>query len=252
MKPIYTSIPIMLIKHALVNRKVNHLMLFVYFKYIASGHVKYSNENIKAWSTDIGMSERWVKDAIKWMIGNKWITVNSKKGSYRIISYKQLCKKLKINSTAAIIYELDDFYGFKNFCCAAVITYFLKLKSYMDKKKNQSVSSLTDPNSSWYFYSKEFCAMPISYLAKCLGVSNSAACKYKKCAIQSNLIIARKHFRNLVDENGNKWTIEHLESYKTAHPNIAGRIRTNGKYITIVEADIMKSEMNTKRKRYKY
>ena len=50
MKPICTTIPVMLIKYALVNRKVNHLMLFVYFKHIASGHIKYNNENIKAWS----------------------------------------------------------------------------------------------------------------------------------------------------------------------------------------------------------
>jgi len=251
MKPICTSIPVMLIKYALVNRKVNHLMLFIYFKYIASGHIKYNNDNIKAWATDINMSERWVKDALKWMIRNKWITVNRKKKCYRIISYKQLCNKLKISSISATIYEPDDFSGFKDFCCAVVITYFLKLKNYTDKKKSQSVSSLTDTSSSWYFYSKGFCAMPITYLAKCLGVSDSTANKYKKCAVKSKLLEVRKHFRVLIDKKGNKIAVEHLPFIKATHPNIAGRLRTNGKYISIVEADIMKSEVYTKRKRYK-
>jgi hypothetical protein len=242
----------MLIKYALVNRKVNHLMLFIYFKHIASGHIKYSNDNIKTWANDINMSERWVRDALKWMVRNKWITVNQKKKSYRIISYKQLCKQLEITSISAIIYEQDDFSEFKNVCCAAVITHYLKFKKYMDKKKNQSVSSLTDTSSSWYFYSKGFCAMPISYLARCLGVSNSTANKFKKCAIKSNLIDVRKNFRKLFDGNGNMLTIEHLPYLKEACPNMAGRLRTNGKYLSIVEADIIKSEIFTKRKRYKY
>ncbi len=252
MKIIYTTIPVMLIKYALVNRKVNHLLLFIYFKHIASGHIKYNNDNIKAWATDINMSERWVKDALKWMVKYKWITVNSKNESYRIISYKQLCKKLEINSTSAIVYESDDFSGFKDFCCAVVITYYLKLKNYMDKKKSQSVSSLTDTSSSWYFYSIGFCAMPISYLAKCLGVSNSTADKYKKCAIKSNLLEIRKHFRILIDGKGNKVTIEHLPFLKRVYPNMLGRLRTNGKYVSVVEADIMKSDIYTKRKRNKH
>lgn len=252
MKPIYTSIPIMLIKYALVNRKVNHLMLFIYFKHIASGHIKYNNDNIKAWATDIDMSERWVRDALKWMVKNKWITVNREKKSYRIISYKQLCKQLGITSISAIIYEPDDFSGFRNFCCAVVITHFLKLKNYMDKKKSQSVSSLIDTSSSWYFYSRGFCAMPISYLAKCLGVSKPTADNYKKCAIKSKLLEVRKHFRILIDGEGNKITTEHLPSLKAVYRNMAGRLRTNGRYVSIVEADIMKSEIFTKRKRYKY
>jgi len=242
----------MLIKYALVNRKVNHLMLFIYFKHIASGHIKYNNDNIKAWSTDINMSERWTKDALKWMVRKKWITVNSKKETYRIISYNQLCKQLKIHSLSATIYEPHDFSGFKDFSCAVIITYYLKFKNFRDKKKNQSVSSLIDTSSSWYFYSKGFCAMPISYLAKCLGVSNSTANKYKKCAVKSNFLEVRRHFRTLLDGKGNKLTIEHLPFIKAARPDMAGRLRTNGKYINIVEADIMKSEIHTKRKRYKY
>jgi len=252
MKPIYTTIPVKLIEYTLVNRKVNYLMLFVYFKYIASGHVKYNNDNIRAWATDIDMSERWTRDALKWMVKNKWITVNNKKGSYRIISYEQLCRKLKIDSTSAVKYEPDDFSGFKDFSSATVITYYLKLKNYTDKKKSQSVSSLIDTSKSWYFYSKGFCAMPISYLAKRLGVSNSTANNLKKCAVKSNFIEVRKHFRILLDGKGNKITIEHLPFIKEEYPIMAGRLRTNGKYISIVDADIMKSEIHTKRKRYKY
>ena len=92
--------------------------------------------------------------------------------------------------------------------------------------------------------------MPISYLAKYLGVSNSTANKFKKCAIKTGSIeVKRSH--PIIFINGKKLGIEHLQFYKSTFPKIAGRLRTDGKYLRIVEADIMKSEIITKRKRYK-
>lgn len=242
----------MLCSYALVNRKVNHLKLYIYFKQIASGHVKYSNDNIKAWANDINLSERWVRDALRWMIQNGWITVNTKRNSYRVVSYEQLCRKLDINSKSAAIYEQDDFSKFKEFCCAVVITYCLKYKVFSDKKNNQPVSSLTDPSMSWYFFSKGYYTLPINYLAKFLGVSSSTANNFKKCAISYNFINVKKHFRPLFGNDGLKLGIEHLHGFKKAFPSIAGRVRSNGSFLSIVDADFIKSEIYTKRKRYKY
>jgi hypothetical protein len=241
----------MLIQYALINRKVNHLMLWIYFKHIASGHLVYSSQNLKAWAVDINMSERWVKEAVKWLIKKGWVTVNTKKETYRVISYKQLCNKLKIRSTSAVIYEPDDFSEFKNYCCAVVITYYLKLKILTDKK-NQSVSNLDDSSMSWHFYSKGFHAMPTSYIAKCLDLSNSTANNYKKCAISTGKLQVKKHLRPIIDSLGKKLGKEHLNSYKATFPNMAGRVRTDGKYLKIVDSDLMKSEIKTKRKRYKH
>ncbi len=252
MRAIYTSIPTLLCKYALTNRKVNHLKLYVYFKQIASGHVKYSNDNIKSWANDINLSERWVKDALRWMIQNGWITVNTKRNSYRVVSYEQLCRKLEINSKSAAIYELEDFSKFKEFCCAVVITYCLKYKIFLDKKKNQSVSSLTDPSMSWYFYSKGYYALPINYLGKFLEVSSSTANNFKQLAIRCNFISVKKHFKPLLGSDGSKLGVEHLQSFKKTFPRIAGRVRSNGSFLSIVDADIIKSEVYTKRKRYKY
>lgn len=240
----------MLTRYALVNRKYNHLKLYIYFKYISDGYVFYNNENIKAWATDIGMSERWIKSTLKWLIKHKWITVNSKRKCYRIISYKELCSKLNIQPHSSAIYELDDFNNFKNYCCAVVITYYIKTKSLIDKK-NQSESILADSNMNWHFYTKDFREMPISYLAKCLGVSNSTANNFKKSALQLKLISVKKNHPFII-HNGQRLSIEHLKYYKSAFPNIAGRIRTNGKYLRIVESDLIKSEVLIKRKRYKY
>ena len=201
MKPIYTTIPIKLCEYALVNRKVNHLMLFIYLKHISSGHVSYSNENIRLWAIDINKSEKWVKSALKWLIKNGWITVNSKRQSYRVVSYKQLFKKLQLKSLTAVVFEPNDFSELKSFCCAVVIAYSLFIKRLRDKKR-QSVSIMDDTSKSCYFHQKGFIEMPLSYLAKDIGVSVSTANNYKRIAKGAKLLIVKRQLSFILDIKG--------------------------------------------------
>jgi hypothetical protein len=252
MKPIYTTIPVMLCQYALVHRKGNHLLLYIYLKQISNGYISYNPNQLDAWATDIGKSKRWVQGALKWLIKNKWITVNNKRQVYKISSYKELCYKLNVLPYSAVIFEDDDYTSFRNFCCAVVIIYYLKLKIRTDKK-NQSVSNLVDPIvKNWDFYSKGFHPMPISYIAKRLGVSNSTANKLKQSAIKSGLVICKSNIPFMQNVFGEKLGIEHLPSLKKSCPEISGRLRTNGKYIKIVESDILMALIKTKRKRYKF
>jgi hypothetical protein len=250
MKLFYTTIPIALCKYALKNRKPNHLKLYIYLKLISSGHVKYSSISISAWATDIGMSERWTKDVIKWMISKGWITVNSKRKSYRIISYKQLCKKLKLEPHACVLFENDDFTNFRQFLSAAVITDCLKIKRIISSK-NRSGSRLTDSSKCGFFYSKSFHPLPISYIAKKLGVTISTANNIKCWAIESRTIFKMSNTPYLLDGNGEKLGMEHWSGVLVNNPTFAGRLR-KGKFIRIVEADLLETHVLTKRKRYKY
>ena len=94
MKATYTSIPVDLCQYALINNRVNHLKLFLYLKTTSSGHISMKNYNLySAWASDLELSERTIRNLFKWLIKNKWLTVNSKRVSYRIISYKQLNRK---------------------------------------------------------------------------------------------------------------------------------------------------------------
>jgi len=251
MKPIYTSIPVGLCKYALHNRKTNHLKLYIYLKYVSSGHVKYSNYNNKVWATDIGKSEKWIRNALKWLITNKWITINSKRKSYRIIGYKQLQVRLGIKSLSAAIYEPDDFDKIRDFCCAVVITYQIRIKQLI-KKNRRSVSNLEDTSMNRNFFNKGFYEMPLSYLAKSLGVSNTTANNYKQCAKESGYLTVKGQRRTLVDSKGRSLTIEHLSCIMATYPEKAGRLRIYKNSIKIIEADIIKSEIVFKRKRYKH
>lgn len=223
----------------------------MYFKQISSGHVKYETTGVSAWSSDIEMSEKWTRGAVKWLIKKRWITVNTKKKYYRIISYKQLCKKLKLEPLAAVLFENDDYTDFKQFLSATLITDCLKIKKLMNRK-NQSVSRMADTNMNWHFYSKDFHPLAISYIAKRLGICNSRANKIKKWAIESKMVFVKKNIPFLINSQGKKIGIEHLQAIKLSSPLIAGRLRTNGKYIKIVESDLLQSFIITRKKHYKH
>ncbi|SDF29352.1 hypothetical protein [Epilithonimonas hungarica] len=251
MKLIYTTIPVEVCQYALVNRKVNHLLIYVYLKHISSGHIKYDSSLYGAWAVDLGLNGKTVRSCVKWLIKKKWITVNNKIQSLRIIGYKQLCKKLKFKSQSAVRYEPEDFLNFKDFCCASVVIYYLLKKRFVDRKR-WSGSKMGDSSTSHYSYPKGYYTLPVSYLAKCLGVSFSTANNYKKRAEKASLITVKKNQPYFYDEKGNKLTNRHLMIYRYQYPeeNI-GRLRKGKKYLKKVEADFIKPEFSTMRKHFK-
>lgn len=244
MKPIYTTIPVELCQYALVQRKTNHLLLFIYLKYIASGHVKYDKYLYKAWAVDLCLSEKTIKNCIDWMIKEKWITVNNIKKSLRIIRYKQLFRKLNLKSKSAVRYEPDDFSGFTNFCCAVVVTIYLNKLRYMNKKQ-QSVLIMANTSKSCSNSSRGYYVLPISYLAKCLGVSNSTANNFKKRATEVGFLEVKKQLTTITDENNNKVTKDNLAIFQREDDN-PGRFRAGSKYLKKIEADLIKSHIKFK------
>jgi hypothetical protein len=250
MKPIYTSIPVELCKYALINRKTNHLMLFVYLKHISSGHLRFDTSLYKVWATDLNISERTVRNCITWLIKNKWITVNNKRKSLRIIQYSQLCRKLDLSRKLSCIYEPEDFSKFINFCCAVVITYYLNSKYWMDRKR-RSVFKMGNTSTNRNSYSYSFKTMPIRYLAKCLDVSNATANNYKKMAIEANFLTIKSQVNIITDDNGVKLSKELITVFKHEEKSITGRLRLGKKYLKFVEADLIKSDIILKRKVYK-
>ncbi len=250
MNSFYTTIPIALCEYAIKNRKVNHLKLFIYLKLISSGHLRYSKHIISAWATDIDMSERWTKDAIGWLISKGWITVNTKRKSYRIISYIQLCRKLQLNPRACVLFENDDMSNFRQFLSAAIITDCVKRKRFYHRV-SPSGSKLTDSSKNGFPYSKAYHPLPISYIAKSLGVTFSTANNIKKHALESGTVFKKKNIPFLLDGKGKKISIMHWEGVISNNPRIAGRLR-KGNFIRIVEADLIESYLPTKRKRYDY
>lgn len=251
MKPIYTTIPVELCAYALINRKVNHILLYVYFKQIACGHLRYDTSLFKVWAVDLNLSEKTVRSYIKWLIRQGIITVNNKRKSLRVIGYQQLHKKLRFISKSSVRYEPNDFSGFYEFCCASVIAYYLRRKKFSDKKR-RSGSKMADSSKSRHSYSTGYYPFPIMYLAKCLGVSKSTANNYLKKAEEAGYIKIKNQNRFLLDDKGNKLPSDILVVIKQENEEYANRLRVEKGYIKIIDSNLILCCFSTKRKRFKY
>jgi hypothetical protein len=211
--------------------------------------VQYSNDNIKVWATDLNKSSKWIKSALDWMISKGWITVNSKRKSYRIISYNQLHRKLRLTTMSGVVFEEDDFSNFKVFCNAALIDYVIRVKKYSDKKNKRSVSSMggTSMNHNISF-PRGFYPMPISYLAAYLNISTTTAFNMKKSAREHNYISVKYQAEKLEFIKSKSDLLNYLKSYPDNKPYIRKRGRNEYVYIS---ADLIKSDLFIKRKRLK-
>lgn len=179
-KPIYTTLPVSLCEFALVNRKVNHLIVYIYLKHISSGHVNYNTSLYKLWAKELGLNEKTIRSCVKWLIKKKWITVNNERKSLRIISYKQLLNKLRLNKNSAVIFEPENFLNFSSFCCGAVITQRYRYLRW--KNKNRSVQKIECTSKSRKL-SNKYVSVPLGFIANCLNVGLSKANLYLKTMI---------------------------------------------------------------------
>ena len=250
MKSIYSSIPVELCIYGLTHQKINHLKLLVYLKCFTNGKAQISTAKRNAWACDIGVSEKWIISAIKWMIREKWITINSKKNEYRITSYFKICRRLQLTCNLAAKFEAEDFRGFRGFCCAVGLTYFLRRKKWIDRN-GRSVSKMDDTSTNRNPSKKGYVTLPIRYFAKCLGVSVSSANNFKKLAESSGWIKVKPQIAKLLAHGDKPITKDGYEVFAYAEGKIVGRLRRGTKYLKIVEADLIKSSVICSKKRFK-
>ena len=251
MKATYTSIPVDLCQYALINNRVNHLKLFLYLKTTSSGHISMKNYNLySAWASDLELSERTIRNLFKWLIKNKWLTVNSKRVSYRIISYKQLNRKLGFTNPKCFVFE-EEFSKLKSFCSASVCTQAAKRKRYFDKIKRQSVSKLGDTSKNCNSRRNNL-ELSTSYLASFLGVSKTTAHNIKKDATKFHLLEIKSQKNYLLDKLGNKIEQDKMMIFRKNNQKLSGRLRTKKGFIAVIESNLVKSNLIMKTKRFKY
>lgn len=250
MKPIYSSIPVELCIYGLINSKVNHIKLLVYLKHIASGHVKQDTSLYKFWASDLGVSERWIREAISWMIKEKWITVNGKMKSLRVVSYYQICRQLKFTCNLSAKFDGSDFEEFKNFCCAVALTFFLRRKNYIDKNR-RPVSKMADTRKSRNRNLKGYIELPIRYFATCLGVSVSTANNFKISARNSGMVSVKRQIVTITDFEGKCLQKNVSSVFFKSDKGFAGRLRIGKKYLKCVESDLIKSNIVCTKKCFK-
>lgn len=244
MEKAYTTIPVGLIKVAIVNRKLNHLKIYVFLKCISSGHLSVKANSYKIWASEIGISEKTLKTCLDWMLKNRWLSFNSKIQSLRVVSYKQLKRKYKKGFYTAIKFDRPDFKDFRGFCAAALIGFYRNSKKFSDKQNKVSGIINGTPRKNTYALPKNYYDFPVRFFAKCLGVSVTTAENLKKEAQKFGFISVRKNCFYLEDFGGNKVSTEfmkHLGHNKKYYIKSARGILIKG-------ADLIKINVYLKRK----
>ena len=248
----FTNIPVSLCEYALVNRKINQLKLYIYLKLISDGYVVMSNSCNKQWSEAIGVHEKTVKSSLKWLIRHKWITVNSNRNALRIISYKNLSRKLGLGLKTGYLYEVEqveDFKKLKALCCATVITYYMNRKRFFDKKQSGCIKGRPTTNCK---KKNTFYPMPNNYLARSTNVSTATAYRYKHEAEKSGYIETKSNYSIVETRQGDKIL---LDSYNVILKGILNdeqpnRLKKGKFYLEWEESTLIRSCIKTKKKEY--
>lgn len=204
MKGAYTTIPIGLIRVAIVNRKLNHLKVYTFLKCISSGHLSLKANSYRIWAKEIGISEKTLKTCLDWMLKNRWLSFNSKIQSLRVVSYRQLKQKYKKYFHTAIKFDRSNFIDFRGFCAAALIGFYRNSKKFLDKRNKVSGIINGIPRKNTYALPKAYYDFPVRYFAKCLGVSVTSAENLKKEAMKYGFIIVKKNHFYFEDDKGDK------------------------------------------------
>lgn len=244
MERAYTTIPVGLIRVAIIGRKLNHLKVYTFLKCISSGQLSVKANSYKIWAKEIGINEKTLKKCIDWMLQNRWLSFNSKTQSLRVVSYRQLKRKYKKYFHTAIKFDRPDFKDFRGFCAAALIGFYRSSKKFTDKENKVSGVINGIPRMNTYALPKNYYDFPVRFFAKRLGLSVTTAENLKKEAQKFGFITVRKNCFYLEDFDGSKVStgfLKHLGHNKKYFINSARGILIKG-------SDLIKINVHLKRK----
>lgn len=185
----HLTIPITLTAYALTSKVVNQLKLYLYLKWVCSGHFKVEESTVEAackyldWKTPKTFHKN-----LLWLTQNKWVAYNSTSGSIRVKSFARLCNRLEIPTKTGVIFNESDFNTFRPFIYAAVITWSIRKRYWFNKrqpelKKGGSRKSMPDPKAK-----QTMQELPNRHLAKILELDHSTISRYRAAAAEAGYI----------------------------------------------------------------
>jgi hypothetical protein len=156
---------------------------------------------------------------------------------------------MMFDNNSSALWESEDYNMFKPFCCSAVISFYRNKKRFIDHRRSATNMERASMNRK---RDKDFYSIPIQYIATCIGVSKTTANSYIKIAIESGMIEVKKDIKTLKTETGKPITLEHYSSLKISYKGYVfnGRLRRGKKYVKLICANRIKSNLHLKHKRY--
>ncbi|MDA3880602.1 MAG: hypothetical protein PF436_09455 [Prolixibacteraceae bacterium] len=120
----------------------------------------------------------------------RWITVNSKRESFRLVSIDRLCHRFCINSRTGVEVEISDLNNFRPLIYAAVYAWSIRKKNWIhrqpERKKGHSRKSML----------KNHGKLPNRHLAKILELDQSTISRYKLSAAQAGYITNKHNYES--------------------------------------------------------
>ena len=236
----HLSVPVQLFSIAIEKNISRELKLFLFLKIYTSGHFKLSNTFIDyaCYSLDY-KSPKTLKKHLDSLLKLKWITLNSKSGSYRIIGFAQLSRKLKITSSKSVEFRYSNLKTFSGFVAAVTITYLMMVKSLHEKRSREKKWSRSKSRCPFLYH------LPLTYMSKCLSINKSKVQRLRKEAVNASYILVTKNFYFT------KVPLEQVNNFKKYSDKKIndGFIRIINKQVMLQKPDYIKSNLVFYKKR---
>jgi len=190
------NIPVTLINYALSNKIVNQFKVYIYLKSICSGHFRVHGDFVSNACLDLDIQDRRTfSKNLRWLLNNRWVTLNSKTGSYRIVSYDRLCYRLKIKGFTNVAFCRDYFKSFRPFLYAASMTTQVRIKNRSIRqpvwKEGRTRKSMSTGEKL-----EKIDTLPVRYMGKVLDLDYSTISLYKKAACEVGYISCHHHYED--------------------------------------------------------
>ncbi|WP_163324349.1 hypothetical protein [Draconibacterium mangrovi] len=193
----FLIIPITLCEYAVREKRKNELQLLCWLKVQCSGNFMLTNNLKNRVYNQLKITLATFKSRLAWLLEKSWVEYNEETKRYWICSFTIITKMMDGYTSKAVIWDYNEFDTFKAFVDATMITFIAKRKYFYDK---QGYRCNLEYNR-YKLYRKrtkpQFYPLPVSYLSKALGISDSSASNMKKNASNAQFIIVKKNIKKL-------------------------------------------------------
>jgi hypothetical protein len=191
--------PISVCQYAIQENCIDELQLFTWLKLNCNHRVKIDHKIRFRIVKELNITRQTLNARIVWLLKHKWISYNSKRGSWHLNSFRIIHRKTNSEITKGVIWENYNIQIFKAFVYAGIIGYYAKRKYFndhfeiriRDKEQNQVRMKKAHPSKSLAPYSLN---LPLEYLAKAINTPKSTVQKMKALAEEQFFIEVENNF----------------------------------------------------------
>jgi hypothetical protein len=239
----YMIVPADLLKYAIQKKRVSVICIFLYLKFIASGHVTWSKMLQMKIAEDLQISVKSVQRHIKVLLLLKFITYNKPRSSIRTVSFKSVVAKIHGDCQHGVRIYYKDLINFRAFAFSGFIANEIrKFRHVVRSQKPPVLEERRSPRMSGRVPST-MSVFPVRAIAKKLKLSTSRVSQLKKIAAQNGTLSIKKNFKDI---NISDYEIP---LYKKYMPEEGKKLRKiNGKFL-IQESDSIGSTLTIKKRR---